>query len=176
MKITKNKQNISHGSGEIDRKLFGRLDVDVVFEKGVLVFHPQNIEIGKNVYIGHYTILKGYHQNKMIIGDYTWIGQGCFIHSAGGVIIGKAAGIGPMVKIISSTHTAEDLDKPVLFSPLKFEKVVIKDGCDIGIGTTILPGTTIGEGAIIGANSVVTKDVPDYEVWAGVPIKFIKKR
>ena len=53
--------------------------------------------------------------------------------------------------------------------------VRLKRGCWIGAGATILPGVTVGENSIVGAASVVTKDVPDNEIWAGNPAKFIKK-
>ena len=46
----------------------------------------------------------------------------------------------------------------------------------IGAGTIICNKVTIGEGAIIGAGSVVTKDVPPFEIWAGNPCRFIKSR
>ena len=59
----------SHGTGEFSPSQFARLGAGVVFEAGVLVFHPENIEIGDDVYVGHQTILKGYHNNKMTIGD-----------------------------------------------------------------------------------------------------------
>jgi acetyltransferase-like isoleucine patch superfamily enzyme len=68
----------SHGTGEFQRTDFCALGEGVVFEAGVLVFHPANIEIGKHVYIGHYTILKGYYKNKMVIGEGTWIGNNAF--------------------------------------------------------------------------------------------------
>ena len=172
----KYKINRSHGSGEFELKDFRRLGEGVIFEKGVLVFHPENIEIGDNVYIGHYTILKGYYKNLMIIGDHTWIGQHCFLHSAGELIIGKAVGIGPGVIILTSQHEALDTTLPVYLTPIKFGKVIIEYGCDIGAGAIILPGVKIGEGAIIGAGSVVTKDVPPYEIWAGVPARKIRNR
>jgi acetyltransferase-like isoleucine patch superfamily enzyme len=178
MNINPPKVNQSHGTGEFSRDSFSKCGKNVVFERGVLVFHPENIEIGENVYIGHNTILKGYYKNKMVIGDHSWIGQGCFFHSAGGIEIGRAVGIGPMVKIITSQHrpTESDIDIPVLFSPTEAKKVILKDGCDIGVGSVILPGVTIGEGAIIGAGAVLTKDVPNYEIWAGVPARFMRKR
>ncbi|MEM2001616.1 MAG: acyltransferase [Thermoproteota archaeon] len=176
MRIESFKVNKSHGSGEFEPQDFRRLGKGVVFERGVLVFHPENIEIGDNVYIGHYTILKGYYKNLMIIGDHTWIGPQCFLHSAGGLRIGKAVGIGPRVIILTSQHEALDRDLPVYFTPLKFAEVVLEDGCDIGAGAIILPGVRIGEGAIIGAGSVVTRDVPPYEVWAGVPARKIRER
>jgi acetyltransferase-like isoleucine patch superfamily enzyme len=176
MRIESPKINKSHGKGEFKPEDFRRLGKGVVFEKGVLVFHPENIEIGDNVYIGHYTILKGYYKNLMVIGDHTWIGPQCFLHSAGGLRIGKAVGIGPRVVILTSEHEALDRDVPVYFTPLKFAEVVLEDGCDIGAGAIILPGVKIGEGAIVGAGAVVTCDIPPYEVWAGVPARKIRTR
>lgn len=55
-------------------------------------------------------------------------------------------------------------------------KVVIKKKAYIGANTVICKPVTIGEGAIIGASSVVTKDIPPFEVWAGNPARFIRKR
>lgn len=45
----------------------------------------------------------------------------------------------------------------------------------VGAGAIILPRVKIGEGAIIGAGSVVTKNIPSYEIWAGNPARFLKK-
>ncbi len=167
----------SHGTGEFSLKDFKLFGENVIVEDGVKVFNPENISIGNNVYIGHNCYIKGYFKNEMIIGDHTWVGQESFLHSAGGLKIGKAVGIGPYVKIFTSEHEDDgDLGKPIIFNELKFKKVVLKDGCDIGYGSIILPGITIGEGAVVGAGSVVTKDVPDHEIWAGVPAKSLRKR
>lgn len=46
----------------------------------------------------------------------------------------------------------------------------------IGAGTIICNAVTIGEGAIVGAGSIVTKDIPPYQVWAGNPARYIKDR
>ena len=55
-------------------------------------------------------------------------------------------------------------------------KVIIKKNAYIGANTVICKPVTIGEGAIIGASSVVTKDIPAFEIWAGNPARFIRKR
>jgi hypothetical protein len=47
----------SHGTGEFETFQFAKLGQGVIFESGVLVFHPENIEIHDHVYVGHYTIL-----------------------------------------------------------------------------------------------------------------------
>ena len=54
-------------------------------------------------------------------------------------------------------------------------KIVINDRAWIGFNTIILKGVSIGVGAVIASGSVVTKDVPDYCIFAGNPAKFIKK-
>jgi len=48
-------------------------------------------------------------------------------------------------------------------------------GCWIGIGAVILPGVRVGRNAVVAANAVVTKDVPDYAVVAGIPARVIKR-
>ena len=166
----------THGDGRFDRKQFRRISEGVVLEAGVLVFHPENIEIGDDVYVGHNAILKGYYKGEMIIGDGTWIGQQCFFHSAGGLVIGKNVGIGPGVKIITSSHAEEGVSKPILHGRLDFAAVHIEDDADIGTGAIILPGVRIGRGAQIGAGAVVTSDVKPYSVVAGVPAKVIRMR
>jgi acetyltransferase-like isoleucine patch superfamily enzyme len=177
MGIEEWKKYSSHGDGKFYIEQFENIGFNIIFESGVLVFHPENISISDNVYIGHNTILKGYYKNKIRIGKNTWIGQGCFIHGAGGVRIGNSVGIGPMVKIITSNHSdSVDLDIPIMSNELVFNEVVIEDNCDIGVNTTILPGVKIGKGSIIGAGSVVTKDVPVFTIAAGVPARIIRTR
>jgi len=166
----------SHGSGEFSNSQFAKLGRNVVFEKGVLVFHPENIEIADEVYIGHNTILKGYCKNRLVIGSGTWIGQQCFFHAAGGFTIGRNVGIGPGVKILTSSHNLDEPDKPILHSAINFAAVSIGDGSNVGAGSVILPGVQIGKGVQIGAGSVVTSDIEDFAVAAGVPAKNIRMR
>jgi acetyltransferase-like isoleucine patch superfamily enzyme len=170
------KQHKSHGDGSFSISQFKKAGSNIIFEKGVLVFHPENITLGSNIYVGHQTILKGYYKNEFIIGDGTWIGQQCFFHSAGGLIIGQNVGIGPGVKIITSSHGEEGINIPILHSNLIFKQVTIDDDADIGTGAIILPGVHIGKGAQVGAGAVVSKDVHPYHVVAGIPAKTIKTR
>ena len=55
-------------------------------------------------------------------------------------------------------------------------KVHIKKRAYLGMNTLVVKPVTIGEDAIVGAGSIVTKDIPDGEVWAGNPARFIRKR
>jgi acetyltransferase-like isoleucine patch superfamily enzyme len=168
--------NKSHGDGTFSPEQFKKIGKNVILENGVMVFHPETIELGNNIYIGHQTILKGYYKGAFLIGDGTWIGQQCFFHSAGNIQIGKNVGIGPGVKIITSAHFEEGIEIPVMHSHLEYKGVIIEDDADIGTGSIILPGITIGKGAIVGAGAVVTSDVAPYDVVAGVPARKIRSR
>jgi hypothetical protein len=59
----------TQGTGSFTTKDFFQKGENVIFEKGVLVFHPENISIGCNAHIGHNTILKGYQKDEMNIDD-----------------------------------------------------------------------------------------------------------
>ena len=170
------KRFASHGSGSFSREEFGSLGENVVFEAGVMVFHPETLFLGSNVYVGHQAILKGYYKGRMEIGDDTWIGQQCFFHSAGGITIGAAVGIGPGVRILTSTHEDPGIDKPIMEGAIVFAPVHIGDGSDLGVGSTILPGVTVGRGVQVGAGAVVAEDVPDFAVVAGVPARVLRYR
>ena len=170
------KQFHSHGSGRFDRSEFGACGENVIIEPGVLVFHPENIYLGRNIYIGHQAILKGYYRNRMVIGDDTWIGQQCFLHSAGGIEIGPGVGIGPGVRIVTSYHRDPGIDHPIMEGALEFGAVVIGEGSDLGVGALIMPGVTLGRGVQVGAGAVVIRDVPDFHVVAGVPAKVVRVR
>lgn len=140
------------------------------------MFHPERIELGTNVYVGHNAILKGYFDETMCIGDHTWIGQQAFLHSAGGIDIGARVGIGPSVRIITSTHREAGRAIPILDSPIETAPVVLEDDCDLGVGAIVMPGVRIGRGAQIGAGAVVTEDIPPYSVALGVPARVVRER
>lgn len=169
-------RNRSHGDGRFVPGDFAACGADCVFEPGVMVFHPEHIRLGDNVYVGHQTILKGYYKGVMVIGDGTWIGQQCFFHAAGDLRIGARVGIGPGVRIITSAHEEAGRQLPILHAPVRFAAVVIEDDADIGVSSTVLPGVTIGRGAQVGAGAVVTEDVPAYAVVAGVPARVLRYR
>ena len=54
-------------------------------------------------------------------------------------------------------------------------KIILKKNCKIGTHSTIMPNISIGENSLIAAYSFVTKNIPDNEIWGGIPANFIKK-
>ncbi len=166
----------TRGTGENVTGRLKALGAGTVVEAGVRLFHPENIEIGANAFVGHDAHLDGYHKGFIRIGEGSWIGQGAFIHGAGGVAVGRSVGIGPRVVILTSEHELSRTDIPVLHAPLSFAPVTINDGADIGAGAIVLPGCEIGPGAVIGAGAVVTGDVPPRGLAVGNPARVIRRR
>ena len=81
------------------------------------------------------------------------------------------------VAIVGDDHNWDEPGVPMQFAgrPQQRDTVI---GADVwlGHGVTVMCGVTIGEGAIVAAGAVVTKDIPAYEVWAGVPASRIRSR
>jgi acetyltransferase-like isoleucine patch superfamily enzyme len=166
----------SEGPGTPDLSLLRSRGENVVIEDGARVFHPENITIGDNFYLGHDAILKGYYNSEIVIGNDVWIGQGCFIHGAGGVRIGNMVGIGPHVKIHAAYHVDKGREVPLSYQPLGFEAITVEDDVNVGIGAMIMHGVTLRRGTIVGTNAVVTRSFPEYSVIAGVPARLLRTR
>ena len=91
------------------------------------------------------------------------------------IIIGKKVLTADKVYISDNLHSYEDVTIPIIDQKIKqINHVEIGDGTWIGENVCIL-GVKIGKNCVIGANSVVTKDIPDYSVVVGSPAVIIKK-
>ena len=89
----------------------------------------------------------------------------------GGITVEHDTNISSHVKMITGSHDIDDPDFTADFQPIH-----VGHHCWIGTGAIILQGVRIGDGAVVAAGAVVTKDVPEYEVWGGVPARYIRKR
>lgn len=110
------------------------------------------------------------------IGETTSLNEFVFINGYGSVKIGRDVAIGSGAKIFAAEHGIEGGSVAPFHQPIEPMEVVIKDGAYIGLNAVILGGVTIGEGAVIGAGSVVTRNVPDYAIVAGVPAVVLRYR
>lgn len=129
------------------------------------------LSMGKNV-----NIEKGANfASDLRIGDRSSVGKNALISQ--NVIIGKDVMMGPECIILTQNHNHFNPDIPMIEQGYEVMKSVeIGDDVWIGARVTILPGVKVGNHTIIGAGAVVTKDVPDYSIVAGVPAKIIKLR
>jgi acetyltransferase-like isoleucine patch superfamily enzyme/glycosyltransferase involved in cell wall biosynthesis len=113
---------------------------------------------------------------KLTLKGSNYIGRNCFLGVHKPITIGQHVQIGAYSYIISANHNYASRKLPIYAQGFVGEEIVIEDEVWIGARVVILPGVIIGRGAIIGAGSVVTRSIPEYEIWAGVPAKFIKCR
>lgn len=146
-----------------------------------------DVKLGENVKFSKFINLYG-----CTIGDNTKIGA--FVEIQKNAVIGKNCKISSHTFICEGVHIKDDvfIGHNVSFINDKYPQAVNEDGgmqtdddwqviettveesASIGTSATILCGITIGKGAIIGAGSVVTKDVPSYQIWAGNPAKMLR--
>ena len=113
---------------------------------------------------------------KLVIKRNTYIARNTYIGVFQPISIGERVLIGAYSYIISANHCYERRDIPIAEQGFVGAPIVIEDDAWLGTHVVVLPGVSIGKGAIVAACSVVTKDIPAYEVWGGVPAKFIKNR
>ncbi len=150
------------------------LSDDVQLGKGVIIHHPDTVNlygcrIGDGTKIGTFVEI----QKDASIGDRCKISSHTFICE--GVNIEDGVFVGHGVMFINDTYPkAVDTDGE-LQTEEDWEIILtqVKTNASIGSNATILCGITIGESALIGAGAVVTKDVPDYAIVAGVPARVI---
>jgi acetyltransferase-like isoleucine patch superfamily enzyme len=142
---------------------------------GVVVKHPETMELGDGIFIGAQTMIQGRYDGACLIGKHVWIGPHAYF-DARNLIIEDYVGWGPGAKVLGSSHTGEPIEVPIIATELSIKPVVIGFGADIGTNATILPGIHVGAHSIVGAGAVVTVDVPEYAVVAGVPARVIRHR
>jgi len=156
---------ITHGTG-------------IVFKKGVeiSVCDTGNLSIGDNSFFhAHCWLLLTKPHPKVDIGKWVFVGRDTIIASKNRITIGDYTVIAPRCYIIDTEHGFAP-DDVILNQQSVLKKTHIGRDCYLGTGSTVLAGVRIGDGAIIGAGSVVKKDVPQYQIWAGNPASYIKNR
>jgi UDP-2-acetamido-3-amino-2,3-dideoxy-glucuronate N-acetyltransferase len=148
------------------------IEKDVQLAEGVQIFHPELVNlygcsIGKRTKIGTFVeIQKGAAVGQDCkISSHSFICEGVDIED--GVFVGHGVmfinDIYPMAVTGEGRLRTEDDWKVV--------RTRIKNRASIGSNATILAGVMVGEGALVGAGAVVTHDVPDHAIVAGVPAR-----
>ncbi len=128
-----------------------------------------NVKIGKDTFMmKNCTMLT---PGRLKIGEYSHINHGCLLDARGGIIIGNCTSVSYNVSIITGGHDIQSETFSGVYHP-----IVIGDHVWIGANATILQNVNIGDGAIVCAGAVVTKDIPPYTIYGGVPAKKIGER
>ena len=131
-------------------------------------------KMGSSVFIDTRVYFR--YPNRVRIGSHVSINRGCafypsWYHKEAEIVLGNNIRLGPNVSFLAAGHDHTRLDLPDTAG-----RITVGDNVWIGANCSILQGVNIGEGAIVAAGSVVTKDVPPYKIYGGVPAKEIKDR
>ena len=147
---------------------------DVVLGHGVKIFQPDLVNlygcaIGEGTKVGAFVEI----QRDASIGANCKISSHTFIRS--GVTIEDGVFVGHGVMFINDVHPRAVNPDGSLQTEADWKVVAtrIKSQASLGSNCTIMGGVTVGKGAMVGAGAVVTKDVPDYAVVAGVPARMV---
>lgn len=145
--------NTSYHSQEEIVEIFSELTGSQI-DSSFTCFPPFYTDFGKNI----------------TIGKNVFLNTGCSFQDRGGITIGNGSMIGMNVTIATLNHGLSLETRNTTYSA----PVTISENVWIGSNATILPGVTIGKNSVVAAGAVVTKDVPDDSVVAGVPAKVVK--
>jgi acetyltransferase-like isoleucine patch superfamily enzyme len=157
-----------------------RIGANVFIGDRVIVFQRKNggaVEIGDRVCIYRDAVLETGYGGYLEIGDEASIHPRCQVNAyVAPIQIGRGVMIAPNCALYSYDHGVAP-NRPIREQPLETKGgIVIGDEAWLAVGVTVLSGVRIGKGAVIGAGSVVTKDVPDDAIAAGVPACVVKMR
>ncbi len=141
---------------------------------------PAGIRIGDGTLIMHGSILHVYNFRNLPragieIGERSLIGERNILRGQGGISIGDRVYTSPLVQILAVNHVYQDPTRPFVEQGITAEGIRISDDVWIGAGAIVTDGVTIGRGAVVAAGAVVTRDVPEHALVAGVPAKVLRK-
>lgn len=158
---------------------FQRIGNNVLISDKASIYGADRISIGNNVRIDDFCILSA--GNEITIGS--WVHIACYASLIGRdlIEINDFCSIAARVNILSS---CDDFSGEFMVNPcvpdkylnVRHSAVVMQKHSVIGVGTIVLPGVSIGQGAAIGALSFVRHSIPEFQIWAGNPLRFIKER
>jgi len=171
----------------------------VVFGQGVVLRHPQKIrlgdgvtvddlvvldakgtsnrgiEVGRGFFLGRGTILSC-KDGDITLGDHTNIGFHSEVFSGSSVTVGRHGLFAAYTYLVGGGHEFESTDKAVLEQPRSSRGIALGDNVWLGAGAKVLDGVRIGSHVVVGAGAVVTSDLPDGAVAAGVPARVLRTR
>jgi acetyltransferase-like isoleucine patch superfamily enzyme len=190
--------------GSILRARLGQADGLVLCERNVRVLHAHHVRAGRDLNIEEGVFIMGLSRRGIVfgdrvtvgryaqirctnifggrlgeglrVGDNSNIGHYCHIGCSGYVDIGDRVLMGPRVALLGEDHKFDDPLLPIKAQGVTRAPIVIGDDSWLGAGAIIVAGVTVGRGAVVAAGSVVTRDVPDRALVAGVPARVLGDR
>lgn len=181
------------------RLILGKVGRNVSFGQGIVLRHPGKIRIGDDVVVDDYVLLdaKGEGNHGIDVGSGAFLGRGSILSCKNGdIVLGDHANVGFHSEIFSGSsvrvgrhalfaaytylvgggHEFDRADVPVIEQARASKGIVLGDNVWLGTGAKVLDGVTIGSNVVVGANAVVTGDLGDGVIAAGIPAKVLRSR
>lgn len=152
---------------------------NVIIGKTVRIRYPELVEIGDNVIIDDFT----YISTALKLESNVHIASGCKI--IGGkdsyVEIRSFSTLAPNVVLSAGTDDYNDgLATPLVPKELKgnstFGRIILNKHCIVGANSVVLPNVEFHQGATLGALSLANSDLEEFNLYAGIPAKFLRHR
>jgi galactoside O-acetyltransferase len=160
---------------------FGRIGTNVSIHPSAILFNPEKLYLGSNVRIDCFCLLSA-GEDGIHIGDHVHIAAGSYIFGSGGKVeLEDFAGLSSRVAIYTASddYTEGYLTNPTV--PEKYKKVTrgpvaLRKHVIIGSGSVIMPGVELAIGAAVGALTFVYKNVRDFQIVSGNPMRVVGTR
>lgn len=175
------KRLLSYSEMQLHKGALQACGRNVQLARGACFEHPEFISIGEDVTINIHAWfsvvpLPDEVKPQILIGKGSYIGRFFHISCTKQIVIGDDVLISDRVFITDSQHGFQDTTLPISLQPLYSPgPVEIGSGTWLGIGVSVMPNVKIGRHCVIGANAVVTHDIPDYHIAAGIPARIIRR-
>jgi acetyltransferase-like isoleucine patch superfamily enzyme len=170
-------QTSFYSSHELQKLGFKKLGSNILISRFARFYNPEDIEMGSNVRIDDFCLLSG----NIVLGSFIHISAYSALYGKFGIELEDFTGLSPRCTLFSAS---DDFSGDFMISPMapkEFTKILggkitLKKFAQVGSGTIIMPDVTINDGCAVGALSLVKSDLEAWSIYAGNPIRFIKKR
>lgn len=164
---------------ELNRRDFHSCGNDVYIAPSVIIKRPHLFSVGNRVAIDDF----GYITCKATFGNVIHAATGLVVMGYGSEFIAEDfTNFSPRCTIVCATDSwmGDGLVSPLVPDEYRNkvinEPVVMKQYSGMGTNSTLMSGVTLGEGAVLAAHSFANKPIPDWQIWGGVPARYIKMR
>lgn len=159
---------------ELGLRSYGK---NVLISRKCSIYAPKNISVGNNVRIDDFCILSG----DITLGSNVHISAYSALYGSKGIEFKDYSGCSARTTIYSAI---DDFSGDCLIGPMNPEnstnvtggKVTIGRYVQLGAHCLVFPNLTIHDGSVIGAMSLVTKDIPEWSIYVGIPAHKLKDR
>ena len=146
----------------------------------LLISWPHQVAVGTRCILEDDIFFKydGFWQPgpSIVVGDRVFVGRGCEFNIRRRIVIGNDCLIASGCKFIDHDHELTVGAGPMHSLSCPEAAITLEEDVWLGVNVVVLKGVIIGQGAVVGAGAVVTKSVPPYEIWAGIPARKIGQR